>query len=306
MIQLPAVYINVILKLLFSFVALILTLVASRVARNLLRVRVGDPTRMQTLYVLVRNSVFLAGSVVILLIWLGVGSNFTVAMGILGAGIAFASQEVIGSFAGYLNIVTGNLFNIGDRVRIGSVVGDVLDVSMLRTTVMEIGEWIHADQYTGRVVTVANRVVFSDPVFNYTKHWHYLWDEIMIPITYNSDWRLAGEIILAHGREHTSHLEGQAQAQLHDLASRYPVHETTVEPALYVVITDNWIEMTLRYVVVVQERRRVKGQLYHELLQHFESEPDITIASATFEVVGIPALRTDVRIGQESPSGLVE
>jgi small-conductance mechanosensitive channel len=304
--QLPAAYVSIILKLVFSLLTLVLTLVADRVVLNLLKTRVIDPAHSRTVHMLVRNSVLLVGSVVILLIWLGFGSNFTVAMGILGAGIAFASQEVIGSFAGYLNIITGNLYQIGDRVRIGDVTGDVLDIGMLRTTVMEIGEWIHADQYTGRVVTVANRVVFSDPVFNYTKHWHYLWDEIMIPITYNSDWRLAGEIILAHGREHTSHLKEQAQAQLRDLAGRYPVHETTVEPALYIVMTDNWIEMTLRYVVVVQERRRVKGQLYHELLQHFESEPDITIASATFEVVGIPALRTDVRIGQESHSELVE
>jgi small-conductance mechanosensitive channel len=290
---LPAAYLDIILKLVFSLLTLALTLVANRVILNLLKARVKDPAHMHTLYMLVRNSVLLAGSIVILLIWLGFGSNFTVAMGILGAGIAFASQEVIGSFAGYLNIVTGNLYQIGDRVRIGDVTGDVLDIGMLRTTIMEIGEWVHADQYTGRVVTVANRVVFSAPVFNYTQHWHYLWDEIVIPITYNSDWRRAGELMSEHGREYTSHLQAQAQAQLHDLANRYPVHETAVEPTLYIVMTDNWIEMTLRYIVAVQERRKVKGQLHHELLQHFESEADITVASATFEIVGFPALKAD-------------
>jgi small-conductance mechanosensitive channel len=249
---------------------------------------------------LVRNSVFLAGGIVILLIWLGVGSNFTVAMGILGAGIAFASQEVIGSFAGYVNIVTGNLFRIGDRVRIGNVVGDVMDISVLRTTVMEIGEWIPADQYTGRIVTVANRFVFSDPVYNYTQNWPYLWDEIMIPITYNSDWRRAGELMLDHGREYTSHLQAQAQAELHALMARYPVHEITVEPTLYIVMTDNWIEMTLRYIVEAEERRRVKGQLHHELLRHFESEANVTVASATFEIVGFPPLKSDFRMPHES------
>jgi len=165
---LPQTYVSIILKLLFSLLALILTVVTQRILRNVLQARVKDPAQMRTLNMLVRNSVFLVGSVVILLIWLGFGSNFTVAMGILGAGIAFASQEVIGSFAGYVNIVTSNLFRIGDRVRIGDVVGDVLDVSILRTTVMEIGEWVKADQYTGRIVTVANRVVFSAPVFNYS------------------------------------------------------------------------------------------------------------------------------------------
>jgi small-conductance mechanosensitive channel len=178
-------------------------------------------------------------------------------------------------------------------VRIGEVMGDVLDISILRTTVMEIGEWVQADQYTGRIVTVANRVVFSAPVFNYTQHWRYLWDEIMVPVTYGSDWRRAGEIMLAHGQEYTAHLQAQAQAELEELARRYPLHAQTVEPTLYVVMTDNWIEMTLRYVVEVQERRQVKGRLHHELLQHFESEADITVASATFEIVGFPPLKGD-------------
>jgi len=298
--QLPVTYLNVILKLIFSLLALTLTLVVNRVARNLLKVRVKDPAHMHTLYMLIRNSIFFAGSVVVLIIWLGVGSNFTVAMGILGAGIAFASQEVIGSFAGYVNIVTGNLFRIGDRVRIGNVMGDVLDISILRTTVMEIGEWVRADQYTGRIVTLANRVVFSDPVFNYTQHWPYLWDEIMIPITYNSDWRRAGETMVEHGREYTSHLQAQAQAELGDLVKRYPVHEATVEPTLYIVMTDNWIEMTLRYVVEAHKRREVKGQLHHELLRHFESEADITVASVTMEIVGFPPLKSDIRMPHES------
>jgi small-conductance mechanosensitive channel len=265
-----------------------------------LKARVKDPTQAHTLNMLVRNSIFLVGSAVILFLWLGAGSDLTVAMGILGAGIAFASQEVIGSFAGYVNIVTGSLFRIGDRVRIGDVTGDVLDVSILRTTVMEIGEWVQADQYTGRLVTVANRFVFSDPVFNYTQHWPYLWDEITIPITYNSDWRRAGDLMVEHGREYTAHLQAQAQAQLRSLRDAYPVHKATVEPTLYLVMTDNWIELTLRYVVEAQARRQVKTQLHHELLQHFESESGITVASATFEIVGFPPLKSDLRMPHES------
>ena len=295
MLQLPPTYVAIILKLLFSLLVLILTVVTNRILRDVLKARIKDPTHMHTLHMLIRNSVFLVGSIVVLLIWLGIGSNFTVAMGILGAGIAFASQEVIGSFAGYVSIVTGRLFRIGDRVRIGNVTGDVLDVNILRTTVMEIGEWIQADQYTGRLVTVANRFVFSDPVFNYTQHWPYLWDEITIPLTYSSDWRHAGELMLEHGREYTSHLQTQAQAELQELANIYPVHGSTVEPTLYVVMTDNWIEMTLRYVVEAKARRQVKAQLHHELLQHIESEAEITVASATFEIVGFPPLKSDFR-----------
>jgi small-conductance mechanosensitive channel len=288
--ELPETYVNILLKLLLSLLILVITLVVHRGLRNLLQRRVGDPAHIHTLSMLIRNTLYVASGIVILLVWLGSGSNLTVAMGILGAGIAFASQEVIGSFAGYVNIVTGNLYRIGDRVRIGDVVGDVLDISILRTTVMEIGEWVQADQYTGRIVTIANRFVFSAPVFNYTQHWRYLWDEIMIPITYTSDWRQAGEIMLQHGQSYTTHLKEQAQKQIESLAEQYPLHDTTVEPTLYVVMTDNWIELTLRYVVEVHERRGVKARLHNELLQHFEAEPNITVASATFEIVGFPPL----------------
>jgi small-conductance mechanosensitive channel len=168
--------------------------------------------------------------------------------------------------------------------------GDVIDISILRTTVMEIGEWVGADQYTGRVVTVANRSIFSAPVFNYTQHWPYLWDEIMIPVTYASDWRRAGEMMLEHGRGYTVHFQDQAQVELRQLMRSYPVQEMSVEPSLYIIMTDNWVELTLRYVVDPHERRGVKGQLHKEILQCFEAEPAITVASATFEVVGFPPL----------------
>jgi small-conductance mechanosensitive channel len=169
-----------------------------------------------------------------------------------------------------------------------------MDISTLRTTVMEIGEWVNADQYSGRIVTIANRAVFADPVFNYTQHWRYLWDEIVLPITYTSDWRRAGEIMLEHGRTYSIHLQEPARAELLDMVDQYMVHDMPVEPTLYVVMTDNWIELTLRYVVEARERRTVKGQLHQELLQHFESEPKITIASATFEIVGLPRLGVDI------------
>lgn len=290
-------YWNVLLKLVTSVVVALTVWIAYRVIARVLKQRIKDATHMHTLRMLVRNAFLFSGSVIILLIWLGIGSNFTVAMGILGAGIAFASQEVIGSFAGYLNIVSGGIYRIGDRVCIGNVVGDVMDISILRTTVMEIGEWVKADQYTGRIVTVANRVVFSDPVYNYTQHWGYLWDEIMIPVTYDSNWKRAAEIMLEHGQQYTSELHADAEAKLNKMIGRYPLQQTQVEPTIYLAMTDNWIEITLRYIVDARKRRNIKGQLHQELLQHFQAEKEVTVASMTVEIVGLPPLRG--RIGRE-------
>ena len=166
-----------------------------------------------------------------------------------------------------------------------------MDINVLRTTVMEVGEWVKADQYTGRVVTVANREVWAHPVYNYTQHWGYLWDEITLPITYESDWQRAAEIMLEHGQTYTKELQADAEAKLSRMLDRYPLKDTKVEPTLYLSMTDNWIEVTLRFVVDAQERRRVIGQLHRELLQNLQAEENVSVASTTIEIVGFPPLR---------------
>ncbi len=291
--NIPETYVALLDKIISSAIIILLIILVNSLLRNILSKRYKDSPQSHTLRMLLRNAVFVIGSFLIFAVWLGIGSNFTTAMGILGAGVAFASQELIGSFTGFLNIITSNLYRIGDRVRIGDVTGDVLDINLLRTTVMEIGEWVQADQYTGRIVSIANRFVFSDPVFNYTKYWHFLWDEITLPFTYESDWRLAAELMLQHGQQYSEDVQGTAKAGLEKLRTQYPVLEDLpVEPTLYIVMTDNWVEMTLRYVVETHSRRQVKAELHRELLEHFGKTPSITIASATFEIVGFPPIKS--------------
>jgi len=281
---------GVALRLLLSVAVVVVTLILYRTIRRAIRERVKDATRLQSMRVAVRNVLAVVGFVVIALIWLPSGNNLLTALGILGAGLAIASQEMVGSLVAGLNIWVGNIYRVGDRVRVGEVVGDVMDISLLRTTVMEVGDWVKADQYTGRVVTVANRMVWVSPVYNYTRHWGYLWDEFTLPITYESDWQRAAEIMLEHGQKYTEEMQADAEAKLSRMLDRYPLKETKVEPTLYFALTDNWIELTLRFVVDAQERRKVKGRLHRDLLQHFQTEKKIAVASTTIEIVGFPPL----------------
>ena len=295
---LPQPLVDVIEKIIVSLAILLVSILATRLARSLVHRSSHDSAQGHTLNMLVRNSIlFLAGGS-ILLVWLGYGSDLAVVMGVLGAGIAFASQEVIGSFAGFLNIVSGRLFRIGDRVKLGNVVGDVIDISILRTSVMEIGDWVRADQYTGRIVSIANRVVFSDPLYNYTKDWEYLWDEITIPITYDSEWKYAGDLMIEHASQYVAGFVQDAHEGLDRLLEQYPLQPLSVAPSTYVVMTDNWVELTLRYIVQARKRREIKDQLHRELLMHFQAEDRIKVASATFELVAMPPLEGQVRVAQ--------
>ena len=288
-------FVDIALRLALSLAVVVVALIAYRMIYNETKRKIEEPTRRQAMHATLRNVFAIAGFLIIVLIWLPTGNNLAIALGILGAGLAIASQEMIGSLAAGLNIWLGNIYRIGDRVRVGEVVGDVMDISLLRTTVMELGEWVKADQYTGRVVTVANREVWTNPVYNYTQHWGYLWDEITLPITYQSDWQRAADIMLEHGQTYTEELQADAEAKLSRMIDRYPLKETKVEPTLYLAMTDNWIELTLRFVVDAQERRRVKDRLHQELLQHFQAEEKITVASTTIEIVGFPTLQVDQR-----------
>jgi small-conductance mechanosensitive channel len=238
-----------------------------------------------------RNFLFVTAIIVIILVWLRPQQNLTIVIGLAVAGIILASQSAISSFSGYLLIISSNIYGIGDRIAVNNVIGDVMDIGFMRTTIMEIGQWVKADQYTGRIVTISNKALFDNPVFNYTRHWGYLWDEIMIPVTYTSDWRRTAEIMSDLGNKYTAQLQEDAEAKLTKLIDRFPLKQTKVEPSIYFVMTDNWIEITLRFVVDAQERRKVKAQLNRELLHQFEEEENITVASATFDIVGFPVLQ---------------
>ena len=266
-----------------------------QILKRIIRRQIKDVTHRHSLLTLIRNIFFITAIILIILIWLQPQQNMAVVIGLAVAGILLASQSAISSFSGYLLIVSSNIYGIGDRVSIDNVTGDVMDIGFMRTTIMEIGQWVKADQYTGRIVTISNKALFDNPVFNYTRHWGYLWDEIMIPVTYTSDWRRASEIMSDLGNKHTAQLQEDAEAKLTRLIDRFPLKQTTVEPSVYFVMTDNWIEITLRFVVDAQERRKVKAQLNRELLQQFEEEENITIASATFDIVGFPVQGAQVQ-----------
>ncbi len=133
--------------------------------------------------------------VILYMVWVDQMGDISIALGIIGAGLAFALQEVIGSFAGWLTIISGRPFSIGDRIETGGIQGDVVDIGILRTTIMEIGNWLIGDHNTGRIVTLSNAFIFKEPLYSYSVHLKYIWDEIQIPIPYGSDWKNAIEIL---------------------------------------------------------------------------------------------------------------
>jgi small-conductance mechanosensitive channel len=174
------------------------------------------------------------GYIIVAILIMVVFSNrlggLTMALGVAGAGIAFALQEVIVSFAGWLTIMVGGFYKSGDRVQLGGIKGDVMDIGVLRTTIMETGQWVDGDLYNGRIVLIANSFVFKEPVFNYSGEFPFLWDEIKIPIQYGSDYDKVKEILLRAGKEVAGDLTTQSREQWHALQIKYRLEEAQTEP----------------------------------------------------------------------------
>ena len=213
------IFYSIILSLVIPLGAWIIYQILKRIIKR----QIKDVTHRHSLRALIRNIIFVTAIIMIILVWLRPQQNLAVIIGLAVAGIILASQSAISSFSGYLLIISSNIYGIGDRISINNVTGDVMDIGFMRTTIMEIGQWVKADQYTGRVVTISNKALFDNPVFNYTRHWGYLWDEIMIPVTYTSDWRRTADIMLDVGNKYTAQLQEDAEAKLTKLIDRFPL-----------------------------------------------------------------------------------
>ncbi|MEA5508485.1 mechanosensitive ion channel domain-containing protein [Crocosphaera sp. UHCC 0190] len=224
--------------------------------------------------------------------------QLTVVFGVIGAGVAFALQEVIASIAGWLAISLGQFYNPGDRIQLGGIMGDVIDISILRTTVMEIGAWVKADLYNGRIVRIANSFVFKEPVYNYSADFPFVWDEIVIPVKYGSDHHLAREILQRVAEEVVGEYVPHANTHWKEMVHKYLIENARVEPAVTLVTTDNWMEFTLRYVVDYKSRRVKRDQLFTRILDEFLMTGDrVAYASTTFHLVETPVF--DVRINRD-------
>lgn len=216
--------------------------------------------------------------------------QLAVIFGVLGAGIAFALQEVIASFAGWAAISLGQFYKTGDRVQLGGIMGDVIDVSPLRTTLMECGNWVKADLYNGRIVRIANSFVFKEPVFNYSGDFPFVWDEIIVPVRHGSDYRLTKSILQQVVEEVTGNYVTSAKAQWSSMTHKYLIEDARIEPFVTLIANDNWLEFTVRYVVDYKKRRITKDELFTRILEEFDrTDKRIELASATVELVATPA-----------------
>lgn len=290
-------------KLLLTVLVLFLLWGAGRLAGALAaRLAPSDRTRFWA-----RQGVRLGVAVLVVLvvvsIWFDDPARLATGLGLVSAGLAFALQKLITAFAGYFVILRGQTFNVGDRITMGGVRGDVIGLSFTQTTIMEMGQpppvqnadpamWVRSRQYTGRVVTVSNARVFDEPVYNYSREFPYIWEELSLPVSYGADHAAAERILLEVAKRRTVELGTLGAEALEEMERRYFVKRSEMAPVAFYRMTDDWLELTVRFVAPTHGVRELKDAMSRDILAALRAA-GIGIASRTVEVVGLPPVRVE-------------
>ena len=278
-------------QLILTLVILLAGFVLSRLGRRLVGRYIEDPARKYRTAKLVSRVVAVLVLGVVIALWSPELGDLSTFLTVIGAGLAIALREVLLGFAGWMFILFRRLFEQGDRIEINGMRGDVVDIRLQYATLMEVGGWVDADQSTGRIVHVPTSYVLLHPVYNYTHGFNFIWNELPVTVTFQSDWHAARDIMLGLARESSDIVEKQAADELRRLSREYLIYYSQLSPFVYVRIVDNGVRLTLRFLCEVRKRRGLEHAISLRLLEEFKTHGGIDLA---YPMLGV---RTENRPG---------
>ena len=264
-----------------SLVALFLAWLARRLVLAVVRRRVHD---LRLRYRWNKLTIWLTAPIALVLvgrIWFEGIQSLATFLGLVSAGIAIALKDLVANLAGWGFILWRRPFDVGDRIEIGPFSGDVIDVRIFQFTLLEIGQWVDADQTTGRIVHVPNGMILSQPVANFTKGMFYIWDELGLTVTFESNWQDAKSILEEIVERHTGHLAEDARKQIETASTRFLIPDAALTSAVYTAIVENGVRLTMRYLCVPGQRRASAQVLWEDALRRYAERDDIELAYPT-------------------------
>jgi small-conductance mechanosensitive channel len=288
--------------LIISAVAVALAFyVSTFLARKLTRQIVDSVARYKAVRTIGYMAQFLALAV-IAVTWVSIGKlNLQLWIGLASAGLTLALQNVILGFAGWVHIALRRPYDIGDRIQVGKVIGDVLDIRISHTCVLEVGNWVAADQSTGRLAFIPNSFIFTESVFNYTQGFSYIWNELPIHLAPGSDWRRARKMLEEIAGQGVNEIVAKAHEEISRAKSQYPILYEHLTPTVYLSLEPTGILLTLRYLTEVRSRRQTAAALTERILDEYGREPTVKLAFPGAAQSAGPAVGTVTPDGAPSP-----
>jgi small-conductance mechanosensitive channel len=214
-------------------------------------------------------------------VWISAFARFGAFLGLFTAGLAIALKDPLTNIAGWLFINTRKPFSVGDRIQVGENIGDVIDIRMFQFAILEIGNWVQADQSTGRIIQIPNGTVFLSPQANYNKGFEYIWNEIPVLVTFESNWESARDILGKIINQRAEHLTKKVEKQIKEATKKYLITYIQLAPVVYTSVKDSGVMLTIRYLSDVRKRRDSEHVIWEDILKEFAKNKDIEFAYPT-------------------------
>jgi small-conductance mechanosensitive channel len=275
-----------------SVIALIAVYLCVLLSLRLINRHVADINRRHRARKAVVYAATAIALIVLPLIWLEyLTVNWSMILSVTAAGLVIALSDAILSVAAWLFILVRRPYSVGDRIKIGKVTGDVIDIRLFQTTLLEVGEWVSGEQSTFRLAHCPNNVLFREPIWNYTSGFPFIWDELDVTVTFESDWDKARQIMIDRATKGAGEIQQRVESALKQLTKKYPIKYPTLTPMVYVRIVDYGVKLTLRYLTDARRRRTTCDELSRGILQDFDAQADVNFAYPTYRIVKEPDRR---------------
>ncbi len=220
----------------------------------------------------------------VFLLWSTSSGQFITVVGLASAGLAVALKDLIVDLIGWLFIMVRKPFSLGDRIEVNGVRGDVVDLRSFQFSLLEVGNWVEADQSTGRVVHVPNRFVFTHNIINYNNGFGFVWNEIPVLVTFESNWRKAKAILEEIAQRVSLHFSEEAEEALRKRMAKFMIFYKHLSPKIYTSVKESGVLLTIRYLCKPRARRGTEEEIWEAVLEAFDREPDIELAYPTYRI----------------------
>ena len=268
-------------KLITSLVIILFLWLIRTIIIQIIWRKVENP---QTRYKWQKYTIYIAVFLGILLIsreWFEGIQSLATYFGLLSAGLAIALKDIIASVVGWVFIMWRGIFAVGDRIQIGTYKGDIVDIRLFKFTMLEIGNWVDADQSTGRLLDIPNSMIFTDILANYSKGFQFIWNEIPVLVTFESDWKKAKSILLEIANKHAEHFSKSAGEKIKQANKKFLISYSNLKPIVYTGIKDSGVMLTIRYLIEPRKRRNSEQGIMEEILTEFSKQNNIDFAYPT-------------------------
>lgn len=231
---------------------------------------------------------FFIGFLAVVQIWFASIESIATFLGLLSAGIAIALKDPVTDLAAFLFVIWRKPFDVGDRIELDTIKGDVIDIRPFKFTVLEIGNWVDADQSTGRVIHVPNHKVFTHQLANYTSDFEFIWNEIQVLVTFESDWKLAKDILSEVVLDVSKEFIEKAKAEIAKASKSYLIEFKYLTPIVYTDVKDSGVNLTVRYLTNPRKRRGTTQKIWESILDRFAENDAIDFAYQTIRYYDNP------------------